>query len=185
MRNIFAAREKAHHRATLERAMVADRAAEHRIFFLQSVEQRFHCRGSVKIDMHFIADLCERAEVMGKNDANHWQKSQIPKPKLQRNPKFQAPTAKSHAAVFGSWSLELLWDLVLGIWNLFTAVSEPRLTGQQANLEQSLPNCRPNRQRHKLVRRSCRSKCRRGRVDRRSSRRAARLRNKPFAADRW
>src|ERR1051325_11046320 len=105
MRNIFAAREKAHHRATLERAMVADRAAEHRIFVLQSVEQRFHCRGSVKIDMHFIADLCERAEVMGKNDANHV--SRIPNSRIQNPSKFQNPNSKSPCS---------LWLLQFGAW---------------------------------------------------------------------
>jgi hypothetical protein len=41
-------------------------------------------------------------------------KSQIPKPKLQRNSNPQTPKR----VVGEYWSLGFLWDLVLGIWNL-------------------------------------------------------------------
>src|SRR5919198_4381067 len=51
--------------------MIADRATQHRILVLQLIEQRFHCCRPVKIDMYLIANLCQRAQMMGKNDADH------------------------------------------------------------------------------------------------------------------
>jgi hypothetical protein len=45
-----------------------------------------------------------------------FQKFQIPTSKLQRNSKQQTP--KIRGAIFECWSLELLWNLVLGIWSL-------------------------------------------------------------------
>src|ERR1700731_4515859 len=64
MRNVFAAHEKSHQRTALERSMIANCAAQHRVFFFQSVEQRFRCRAPVKIDSHFVADFRQRPEVM-------------------------------------------------------------------------------------------------------------------------
>jgi hypothetical protein len=45
------------------------------------------------------------------------EKFQIPSFKFQRNPKFKAPNTPADANP--NWSLELLWNLELGIWNFF------------------------------------------------------------------
>src|SRR3989442_9320578 len=44
-------------------------------------------------------------------------KHQKPSSKHQRNPKFQAPN-RGPRFELGTWSLELLWCLVLGVWSL-------------------------------------------------------------------
>src|SRR5437016_2267480 len=47
---------------------------------------------------------------------------EIPEPKHQRNPKFQAPNRGPRfelgaSLVFGSWEMELLWSLEFGVWS--------------------------------------------------------------------
>src|SRR5437879_5180920 len=66
--NVFAAGEEADERATLERVVFANCAAQHGVFRFERVENRFHSRRSIKIEMYLIANLRERTQVMRKKD---------------------------------------------------------------------------------------------------------------------
>src|SRR5437870_11658000 len=71
VRNVFAASEEADERATLERVVLANRAAPHRVFVFERAAHIFHRRRAIKSDMHFVADFGESPEVMRKNNSNH------------------------------------------------------------------------------------------------------------------
>jgi hypothetical protein len=62
--NIFAADEKADERAALECPVIADRSAQNRVPFFQSVYNCMDRHGPVKIDMHLVADFGQRAQMM-------------------------------------------------------------------------------------------------------------------------
>ncbi|MFQ6082273.1 MAG: hypothetical protein ACE5WD_02805 [Candidatus Aminicenantia bacterium] len=47
------------------------------------------------------------------------EESQITNPKLQTNSKFQCSKSKTNLfCSFGIWLLDIVWDLMLGIWDL-------------------------------------------------------------------
>src|SRR5437868_3877300 len=71
MRHIFAADEKAHHRPALQRSVIANRAAKHRILRLECIENGLRRRATVDRERYFVADTRQGAEVMRENDANH------------------------------------------------------------------------------------------------------------------
>jgi hypothetical protein len=53
------------------RVVFADRAAQHRIFVFDRIDNCTRRHGAVNIDMHLIADLSERSQMMWKNDTDH------------------------------------------------------------------------------------------------------------------
>src|SRR5438045_6609880 len=72
-------------------------------------------------------------------------KHQKPSSKHQRNPKFQAPN-RSARFELGSWSLELLWCLGLGVWSFnrreaFSSREGLDLDGSLADRSDVLPFC--------------------------------------------
>jgi hypothetical protein len=97
VRDVFPAREEADKLAAFERSVIANCAAQHRIFFFEHVENGFHCCRSINIDMHLVAHFCQRAEMMRKNDTNHIFKSEIRNSKLETNPKFEVQILQSGA----------------------------------------------------------------------------------------
>src|SRR6266568_7883990 len=72
VRNIFAASEEPNQRTAFESSVLANCAAQHRVFRFDRVENRFHSRRSIKIEMYLIANLRQRSEMMRKNDSNHF-----------------------------------------------------------------------------------------------------------------
>src|SRR5206468_10854163 len=70
--DVFAAGKESHQRPALERVVFTDSAAQHRVSVLQCSDNCVRRHGSVKIDMHFIANFRQRAEMMWKNDSNHF-----------------------------------------------------------------------------------------------------------------
>src|SRR5205807_1433729 len=57
--------------STLERVVFTNCAAQHRVFRFDRVENRFHSRRSIKIEMYLIANLRQCSQMMRKNDPNH------------------------------------------------------------------------------------------------------------------
>jgi len=71
MRHVFAADEESDQRPALLRVVIADRAAQHRIFCFQCVENRTLRDLTIKFEFHFAANVRQCAQMMRKNDANH------------------------------------------------------------------------------------------------------------------
>src|ERR1700682_6057670 len=72
MRNVFAAGKKAHERPAFLRFVIANGSAKHWIFTFDCVDDRAHGCRTVKIDMYFISDARERAQMMRKNYSDHF-----------------------------------------------------------------------------------------------------------------
>ena len=80
MGKIFPATEKANECPTPLRGLITNRPAEHRIGFLESVEDRALRHGLDNLEFHLVVDAGERAQVDGEDDADH-----------ARLTKFEAP----------------------------------------------------------------------------------------------
>src|SRR5205814_5887751 len=67
---ILLAGEKADKRPALQRHVIADRSAQHRIGRLERVEHRSLRRLPGQLDLHFVAHAGQRSQVRRKNDSN-------------------------------------------------------------------------------------------------------------------
>ncbi len=73
MRNIFFAGKETHHRPAFLRNVIANRSAQCIGYFaFQRVENGARRDRAIQIELHFIADARQRAQMMRQNDANHW-----------------------------------------------------------------------------------------------------------------
>src|SRR5438270_6904086 len=106
MREIFAADKKADHRPALQRSMIADRSLEHWVFRFQCVEDGADSCRTIELELHFVADASQSAQVMRKDDANH-----AKNPKSQNPSSKEAPTPKLQSRV----PTPVVWSLVIGI----------------------------------------------------------------------
>src|SRR5437588_5193952 len=97
--------------------MIANRSAEHWIFRLECVEDRLGRRATVEIQLHFIADPRERAEMMRKDDTNHRESSKHQHPSSREAPNTKLQVLPTQAVVrFGNLVIGISLDV--GAWNL-------------------------------------------------------------------
>ena len=68
---IFLAGEKSQERAALERDVVANRPAKHRIACLECVEDRAHRDRARDVDRNLASDVRQRPQMRRKDDLNH------------------------------------------------------------------------------------------------------------------
>jgi hypothetical protein len=71
MGQILLAGEEAQHRPTLLRDVVADGSAQHRVAGLERVEDRALRDGARDFERHLGADLRQRSQMIGEDDADH------------------------------------------------------------------------------------------------------------------
>ena len=83
MRNIFVAREEPQKRPALVRAMLADRAAEHRVTGFERIENRPLRRRTVDGDLDLAIDAGERSQMQRQNYVNHDGESSAQAPPLR------------------------------------------------------------------------------------------------------
>ena len=69
--HVFAANKESHHWPALLCRVITDCPTQHRIFFFECVENCPLRDLAVEIDMYFIADACQRAQMMREYDADH------------------------------------------------------------------------------------------------------------------
>jgi hypothetical protein len=104
--DVFAARKESHQWPALLCCVIADRAAQHWIFFFNRVENRSQSRRTVWIDLYLVGNARQGAEMMRKDDANH--EIETPITKTQVPNKFQITMSKN-----GN-SSRVVWDLIIG-----------------------------------------------------------------------
>src|SRR5712691_9454905 len=98
MRHVFSANKESHHWPALLRRVITNCAAQHRILSFERIENRCHRGRSVKIDMYFVTDPRQRAEMMREHDANHYDKNpNDPKTKSQGTFKSPMPALKERS----------------------------------------------------------------------------------------
>src|ERR1700682_1931296 len=117
VRQILAADKEGAHGPALEGAVIANCSLQHRIFRFQSVEDGTHRRRTIELELHFVAHASERAQVMGKDDANHAENSKHQHPSSREAPstKLQVRLKRTLAR---SWNLVIGISLDVGAWNL-------------------------------------------------------------------
>lgn len=71
VREILFACEEPHERPAGERLLVADRAAERRIARFERVEEGALCGRPLEIELHLVADACQRLQMLRKDHAHH------------------------------------------------------------------------------------------------------------------
>src|SRR3712207_1865321 len=71
MRDILLAGEKAHHRPALLRAVIADRATQHRVPILERIEECALGCASIHVERHLVADPRECAQMMREPGPDH------------------------------------------------------------------------------------------------------------------
>src|SRR5450432_1214246 len=69
--NIFFAREEANHRPALLRDVIANRSPQCRIICFQRVEHRALRDRAIDLQLHFVANFRQRAQVMRQDYADH------------------------------------------------------------------------------------------------------------------
>src|SRR5205085_9089626 len=89
VRYVFTTDEESDHRPAFQRAMIANRATEHRILRLERVEDGLRRRATVEIQLHFVAHARQGAEMMRENDANHAESSKLQHPSSRETPNIK------------------------------------------------------------------------------------------------
>src|SRR5207244_5624830 len=74
VRYVFTARKEPDERSPLLRIVVTNGSAQRRILGLECIENRSQRSGTVSLELHFVADARQRAQMMRKNNANHFRK---------------------------------------------------------------------------------------------------------------
>ncbi|MEY2440289.1 MAG: hypothetical protein QOI34_1674 [Verrucomicrobiota bacterium] len=85
MRNVFATGEESYQRTALLRVVIADRAAQHRVGRLETIDNCARRNRRSDIELYFSPNSREGAQMLGKDDADHDFKFQNPNSKLQGN----------------------------------------------------------------------------------------------------
>jgi hypothetical protein len=100
MRDVFAAGEEPDEWPALLRAVITDGAMQHRISAFERVDDFSRGSHSIEIQLHFIADAGECAQMMWEYNADHGE---------SKNPNNQNPSSKQIPNPDGKISL---WEIL-------------------------------------------------------------------------